>query len=354
MRPLIASGALLIAGALPIAAQEEPAPPAPLAAATPAPAAPSPYPVDLLNCGHPVTLDRAPERVVTIGQSATEILYSLGLADRVAATSVWFSPVLPEFAEADAAIPRLADNDPSFEAVLAARPDLVVVQYEWHVGETGIVATREMFDDMGIPSYVLPADCVTKDNSTGGDGTRTAAFETAHVYRGIRELAAIFDVAPAGEALVARLEATEARAIDRAAARDLPEDLSALFWFSSADLALDPYVAGRLGAPGYMMATLGIRNVVASDEEWPTVGWESLARADPDVIVIAEMERRRFAADDVARKLDYLRSDPVTREMTAVRTGRIVVMDAHAMSATLRTIHGLGALSDALSTMSFD
>lgn len=312
------------------------------------------YPLNLTNCGAEVSFDAAPDSAVTIGQSATEILYSLGLASKVSGTSVWFNPVLPEFTEVNEGIERIADNDPSFESVVAKKPGLVAVQYEWHVGESGIVGTREMFDDIGIPTYIMPADCDTKDNSTGGDGTRTGAFEAASVYKGIRELSAIFDVQDAGETLVAELEAVEANAVARAEGVDLPDDLSAVFWFSSADLEIDPYVAGQLGAPGYMMGALGIENVIDSDEEWPTVGWETIARADPDVIFIAYMDRRRFPADDVEKKLEFLRNDPVASQMTAVQEGRIAQIDAHALSATMRSIYGLETLSEALSEMSFE
>lgn len=336
MRQTLIAAALLAGAAIPLRAQE------------------TSYPFKLTNCGVELSFDAAPDSAVTIGQSATEILYSLGLVPKVSGTSVWFNPVLPEFAEVNEGIERLADNDPSFESVVAKKPGLVAVQYEWHVGESGIVGTRAMFHDIGIPTYILPADCDTKDNSTGGDGTRTGAFETVSVYKGIRELATIFDVQGTGEELVSELQATEKDAIARAEGLDLPGDLSAVFWFSSADLEIDPYVAGQLGAPGYMMDALGIENVIQSDEEWPTVGWESIARADPDVIVIAYMDRRRFAADDVEKKLEFLRTDPVASQMTAVQEGRIVQMDAHAMSATMRSIYGLATLSEALSEMSFE
>lgn len=336
MRQTLIAATLVASTALPLHAQE------------------TSYPFNLTNCGVDISFDAAPDSAVTIGQSATEILYSLGLAPKVSGTSVWFTPVLPDFAEVNAGIERLADSDPSFESVVAKKPGLVAVQYEWHVGESGIVGTREMFHDIGIPTYIMPADCDTKDNSTGGDGTRTGAFETVSVYKGIRELSAIFDVQDAGKTLVAELEAVEAEAIARAEGVDLPDDLSAVFWFSSADLEIDPYVAGQLGAPGYMMDALDIENAIQSDEEWPTVGWESIARADPDVIVIAYMDRRRFPADDVEKKLEFLRNDPVVSQMTAVQEGRIVQMDAHAMSATVRSIYGLETLSEALSEMSFE
>lgn len=312
------------------------------------------YPLTLTNCGVEITFDAPPESTVTVGQSATEVLYRLGLADKVSGTSVWFNPVLPEFSDINSRIERIADNDPSFESVVNKRPDLVAAQYEWHVGPTGSVATREQFHELGIASYIMPADCDTKDNATGGDGTRMAAFSTDSIYKGVHELAAIFDVQSAGDTLVADLQTREERAIEQATSLALPDDLSAVFWFSSYDLAADPIVAGQLGAPGYMMEQLDIQNVVTSNEEWPTVGWESIARANPDVIVVARMDRRRYPGDDLATKLELLQSDPVTREMDAVKNGRIVEMDAHAMSATMRSIYGLESLAQALSTMSFN
>jgi iron complex transport system substrate-binding protein len=121
-----------------------------------------------------------------------------------------------------------------------------------------------------------------------------------------------------------------------------------VFWFSSADMNIDPYVAGRKGGPAYMLDKLGIRNIVESDEEWPVVGWETIAKANPTLIVIAKMDRRRFPADDFEKKLEFLKSDPVASQMDAVKNNRIVVMDAHAMDATMRTVSGIEVLADAL------
>jgi len=305
------------------------------------------YPLSLQNCGVDLTIEAAPERAVTVGQAATEILYALGLGERVKGTSVWFTDVLPEYAALNAAIPRLADNDPSFEAVVAQRPDLVAVQYEWHIGPQGIVATRDQFADLGIPTYILPADCWAKDNTVGSDGTRLAMFEMESIYASVTELAQIFDVSEAGAALVADLRAREAAAVETAKALDLPE-ASAVFWFSSAEMDIDPYVAGRKGPPGYMMEQLGLKNVIESDEEWPTVSWESIARANPSVIVVAKMDRRRFEADDVEKKIAFLKSDPVTSQMDAVKNDRIVILDAHSMDPSIRNVAALEALAEAL------
>ncbi|ULB12379.1 ABC transporter substrate-binding protein (plasmid) [Cereibacter azotoformans] len=310
-------------------------------------AAETAYPLSLTNCGVDLTFDKAPESAVTVGQAATEILYSLGLGEKVLGTSVWFTKVLPEFEDLNAKVERLADNDPSFESVVNRKPGLVAVQYEWHVGPQGIVATREQFADVGVPTYILPADCWKKDNTTGSDGTRQAMFEMDSVYAGVTELGRIFNVPDKGDELVATLRAREAAAIEKAKALNLT-GASALFWFSSAEMDVDPYVAGRKGPPGYMMEKLGLRNVVESDEEWPTVSWETIARANPSVIVVARMERRRFPADDVEKKLEFLKSDPVTSQMDAVKNGRIVILDAHSMDPSIRNVTALETLAEAL------
>lgn len=307
------------------------------------------YPLTLENCGVALSIDAAPESAVTVGQAATEVLYSLGLGEKVTGTSVWFTKVLPEFEALNAGIERLADNDPSFESVVAKKPGIVVEQYEWHIGPQGIVATREQFHDLGIPTYTLPADCVGKDNSVGVDGTRLELYSMDSVYRGITELAQIFDVGARGDALVADLQTREAAAIAKAKGLDLPQDASAVFWFSSAEMDIDPYVAGQGGAPAYMMQALGLNNVVESNEEWPTVSWETIARANPSVIVAARMDRRRFPADDIEKKLEFLRTDPVASQMDAVKNGRIVILDAHGMDPSIRNVGALETLADALS-----
>jgi iron complex transport system substrate-binding protein len=298
------------------------------------------YPLTLENCGRSVTFEQAPRRAVSVGQSNTEILLSLGLADRMVGTGVWFSPVMKEFEAENAKIPRLADNDPSFESVVKTRPDLVTAQYEWHVGPNGSVGTRDQFAELGIPTYIAPADCVAKDNSGGGDGVRLQMFTMDLVYREILDLAKIFDVNDRGAALVAALKQREATAV--ALAKGAPgKDITMAFWFSSPKLPGDSYIAGVNGGAGYIMHVLGARDIIDLKDEWPLVSWERVTAANPTVLVIAEMSRRRHAADSAEAKLNFLNSDPVAKEMDAVKQGRIITIDAQAMDPGIRTIDGI-------------
>ena len=309
-------------------------------------AASTAYPLSVDNCGHTLTITHAPQKTVTIGQAATEMLYALGLGKQVVGTSLWFNPVLPEYQALNDNIDRLADNAPSFESVIGKRPDFVPVQFEWMVGPQGAVGTREQFQDLHIPTYILPSDCEGKNNRVGADGTRLEAFRIDTLYKSLRQLAQIYDVQDRGEQLITRYQQRLAHAVTQASMHD-GKPVSALFWFSSPDLNVDPYVAGRKGIPNFMLDTLGMRNVIDSDEEWPTVGWETIAKANPDVLVIARMDRRRFPADDHEKKLAFLRSDPVTRNMDAVKNNRIVIMDASAMESSVRLFDGIEQLAQA-------
>lgn len=306
------------------------------------------YPLTLDNCGMTLTFERAPQRALTLGQNPSEILLLLGLADRMVGTAVWVSPVLPAAAAAEAGVARIADALPSFEAVVGRGPDFVASQYETLIGRYGRIGGRDQFRDLGIASYVSPTDCGTQ-RDTHPDGMRSERFGMDLVYREIEELARIFDVDVRGQALVAELRAREAAVRRRVAGRGA--DVSLVFWFSSADVAGDAWVAGRRGASAYIADALGARNVVASSLEWPLVSWEMIAAADPSVIVMGTMARRVQGADDPAVKRAFLLGDPVVSRLEAVRAGRIVAIDAQALNPTIRTIDGLEHLADALDAL---
>jgi len=193
-------------------------------------AAPTQYPLTMENCGSSLTFAQAPARAVTIGQAATEMLYALGVGDRVVGTSLWFNNVLPQFKALNDGIERLANNEPSFESVIAKRPQLVAAELEWVVGPQGVVGTREQFHELKIPTYLLPSDCEAKNNRVGADGTRLEPFRIDTIYKGIRQLAEIFDVQDRGQQLNDELKARLAKSVATVQGKGLKQ-ASALVWF---------------------------------------------------------------------------------------------------------------------------
>ena len=310
-----------------------------------------PFPLTLENCGVKHTFTHPPERVVTVGQHETELLLALGLEKKIAATSVWFGPLPDTLAPQGKGLKKLADNAPSFEAVVAQKPELVLAQYHWHIGPQGEVATRDQFAALGINTWISPADCIGKrvTDSSNGDGARSTPFSIAEIEREIRELAMLFAVPQQGDSLIKALTQRIEKA-QKEAASQRKTPLKVLFWFSSSRLNGDPWVAGNFGAPGWIGQTLGLNNVIDSHDEWPAVTWERIAQAQPDIIVIAEMARRLYPADDVAVKKDFLRSDPVTHHIPAVKNNHIIVVPAMSLNPSLRNVDAVELIGQQLAT----
>ncbi|MGW2511391.1 ABC transporter substrate-binding protein [Streptomyces scopuliridis] len=289
----------------------------------------------LENCGRTVdTGGAAPRRAVSLNQGTTEIMFSLGLADRMVGTATWTDPVMKGLEKADAGVERLAENYPSFERVLGTEPDFVAASFASTLGEGG-VATREQFERLGVPTYLSPSDCEGKDNSGDGDGSRTGQLTMETVYGEVRDLARVFGVEERGEKLVARLKSR----VDTATEDLDASDVTLLYWFANAE---SPYMAGCCGAPGIITRELGAGNVFDdTTEEWPQINWETVADRDPDVLVIGDLTRKSETAESAAKKIEFLESNPVTKTMDAVRNKRYILLSGQAMNPAIRTVEGV-------------
>lgn len=130
-----------------------PATPPPTPAATAAPTAaptmaPSAAPVTIVDdAGRSVTLAAAPLRIVTAAPSVTELAFALGLGDTVVAVDEYSN--YPPEATSKASIGSYID--PDLEAIVGARPDVVLVT-SVHLAE--IVPALEA---QGIPAIVFDA-----------------------------------------------------------------------------------------------------------------------------------------------------------------------------------------------------
>lgn len=310
--------------------------------AAPPGAAPG-YPVTVQNCGRQVVIDAPPQRAVPLNQGSTEILLSLGLADRMVGTATWTDPVRPGLEAENARVPRLAVNKPSLETVLDTEPDFVSASFGGTLGPGG-VADRDQFAQLGVPTYLAPSDCEGK-NSVNGDGARSTPFSMDAVYTEIRDLATIFGVVERGDRLIAELR----RRMDTAGAALSGVDMA--FWFSDVRA---PYFAGCCGSPGVIARTVGARNVFAdTTDEWPQVSWESVADRDPDVLVLGDLSRRTIDGDALETKVDFLESNPLTRGLTAVRHRRYIVVNGADLNPSIRTVDGVEKVAKGLAELGF-
>lgn len=300
------------------------------------------FPITVQNCGRDVVIDAPPQRAVSLNQGSTEILLSLGLADRMVGTATWTDPVRENLAQDNAGVPQLAVNKPSLETVLDAEPDFVSASFAGTLGPGG-VADRDQFESLGVPSYLAPSDCVGKV-SVNADGARTEPFTMDAIYGEIRDLARIFDVTERGEELIAGLE-------QRIQDNRLDADADLAYWFSDIRA---PYFGGCCGSPGVITDTVGARNIfVDTTEEWPQVSWEVIADRDPDVLVLADLSRRTIDGDALAAKIAFLESNPVTSRLTAVQQKRYIVVNGADLNPSIRTVDGTEKVADGLRRLGF-
>ncbi|WP_024794243.1 ABC transporter substrate-binding protein [Tomitella biformata] len=298
------------------------------------------YPLTLENCGETVTVDAAPQRVVSLDQNSTEILLSLGLEDRLVGSAAWTDPIRENLAAANSAVPRLSDNAPTYEVVLDTDPDFITASFGRHFKQGG-VAERTRLAETGIETYLSPTDC---DNglSVNGGNTRTTPLTMDTLYLEIAELAEIFDVQERGAEFISELQGRMAAATGVIDA----SDVSMAFWFADTK---SPYIAGGLGSASLLATSVGATNVFAATaDDWPAVGWETMVDMDPDVLVLGDLARNRFPGDLLADKIAFLESDPLTMTMPAVQNKRYISLHGAEMNPSIRTVDGAEKMASGL------
>jgi iron complex transport system substrate-binding protein len=285
------------------------------------------YPVTVSNCGHEVTLDAAPQRIVTIKSTSTELVLALGLQDKVVGHAFPDGPVPDEYADAATGLDLLSEKAPSQEVVLEAEPDLVFAGWESNLA-ADTAGERDVLDKLGVSSYVSPAACQS------AEAPEKMTFDL------------LFDqIAEAGRLLGAPERATELVTEQKAQLAGLgrvAEGTTALWWSSGVDT---PFVGGGAGSPQMVMDAIGLTNVVADiDETWTSLGWEAVVEADPDVIVLVDAEWN--TADS---KIEQLEANPATAAMQAVKKSRYLKIPFPAGEAGVRSV---SAAADLLAEVS--
>ncbi|MBM7368295.1 ABC transporter substrate-binding protein [Gordonia hydrophobica] len=300
------------------------------------------YPLTIENCGTSQTFTEAPQRVVSLDQGSTEILLSLGLADRIQGTASWTDPVLESLAEANSTVKRLADNAPTYEVVMGTNPDFVTASFGRHFKKEGGVATRERLAETDVETYLSPTDC-EGSNVINGGGTRTKPLTIDSLYQEISELSQIFDVPERGQQLVDELKSRTAAATEKVK----QDGRTVAFWFADTKT---PYIAGGLGSAQLIATTVGTENVFSDlDDDWPATTWSAVVQRNPQVLVLGDLQRARFPGDLLAEKKTFLESDPVTKVMPAVQKQQYVALHGAEMNPSIRMVDGIEKLAAWLS-----
>src|SRR5262245_26934516 len=239
-----------------------------------------------------VALPARPTRIVSLIPSITELLFGLGLDDRIVGVTIFCTEPRDRVART-AKVGR--EKDPDLARIRALAPDLVVANIEEN--------RKDVVDALradGVPVWVTYPRTVSE-----GIGL-------------VRELGALTGAAAAAEALAQPLEAALARVLARAAGTPRARVFCPIWRGPYMTINRDTYVHDLLW-------TYGGDNVFAeSPLRYPTVSLEEVRAAAPEVILLPD-EPYRFRA---THRADFA----ALGDVPAVRARRIHLVDGKLLS----------------------
>ncbi|WP_105971837.1 ABC transporter substrate-binding protein [Streptomyces geranii] len=276
----------------------------------------SPSAVTLTNCGQKVTYDKVPERAVTNDVGITELMFALGLEDRMAGFA------MPDDKGELTDVPWKAGYDKvkwlskdqlTKENVLDARGDWVFAG--WNYGfrdDNGF--TPDALKKLGIPSYTLTESCRNGRTKT----SRGIMPPLDALYTDLTNLGKLFGVEQRAATLIADFKRQVAAVAAKAPTGDARPKV--FLYDSGTD---SPFTSGRYAAPEEVISKAGGVNVMNDvDDSWTTVGWETVVERDPDVIVICN-----YGDVSAEQKREFLLSYGPLKNVSAVKHKRIFVLD---------------------------
>ncbi|KXO90199.1 iron transporter [Tsukamurella pulmonis] len=293
--------------------------------------------IDVTNCGVHQQY-RSPTAAVPYDVSAIEKMFALGLTDRIKGIAlpktvhgvIAKSPYRDDYAK----VPIISDGVLAQEPLVAAKADWVFAG--WQAGfSPARGVTPESLGKLRIDSYMQEETCY----NYGADPAPRPIDPLADTYADLTNLGAIFRVQDRAAALVDGLR-TRQRGLEERAARKSVRP--SVFVYDSG--TAEPYTAGRRAAADQVVSLAGGRSVTHDvDGRWTTVGWESVVRSQPEVIVIVDYDKQ-----PAQQKIDYLRQSSPIKDSPAVRENRIRVVDYAELVASPRNLDAAAALADYL------
>ncbi|MET8432151.1 ABC transporter substrate-binding protein [Streptomyces sp900116325] len=272
--------------------------------------------VTVTNCGREVTYDKVPERVVTNDVGITELMFALGLEDRMAGFA------MPDEKGDLSDVPwkdgydkaKWLSKDPlTKENVLDAKGDFVFAGWNYGFGDDNGF-TPDALKKIGIPSYVLTESCRNGRTKT----SRGIMSPLDALYTDLTNLGKLFGVEKRAATLIAgfKKQIADVRA-QAPAGTDRPK----VFLYDSGQD--QPFTSGRYAAPEEIINKAGGTNVMHDlDDSWTAVGWESVLDRDPDVIVICN-----YGDVTAEQKKKFLLSYPPLKNVSAIKHKRVFALD---------------------------
>jgi iron complex transport system substrate-binding protein len=288
---------------------------APRASETPATTVAS-FPVTITDDdGVAVTLDAPPERIVTFAPSATEVVFALGLGDRLVGVAGAFDDY-PVAAKDIDEIGGAGDFgvDPNIEKVLSLRPDLFLTI-------SGGDQWKERLRDLGVPVFTT--------NST----------DLADVFHDIATVGRLTGTVGAAGAIVAKMQAAAADVEARVEGDPAVRCFYEVYYPPLTTVGPDTFIGDLLGRAGCRSVSARARS------DYPQWSVEDLVRQNPEVYLVSSESGATPKA---------VASRPGFDAVAAIAAGRVIPVDADLVSRPgPRVVEGLRLLARALHPEAF-
>ncbi len=271
------------------ACQQTPAPKAPRPAMPAFSQQAKPFPLTLRDqLDRTVTVRAKPLRIVSLSPALTEILFAVGCGDRLVLRDGW-SDFPPEVQK----VAAVTGFDPSAEAILSVRPDLVLAHFPPPNLRGALEAARVPW--LGFAPQTL-----------------------AEVSESMRAVARACGNGATGELEVQRFEKRLAEIHDRVAHLPAPK----VFYELDSGIGGRPYTISRKAFGNAVLEAAGGRNVFADAEvPWFQVSPESILAADPDIVLKADAD-----STDSKQLAETLARRPGMSALRAVRLRHVVAL----------------------------
>ncbi|WP_163511775.1 ABC transporter substrate-binding protein [Fodinicola acaciae] len=277
----------------------------------------------VLDCtGHKTAAKTPPKRVVALTTSVLEMLFWLGVGDRVVGIGTPPKPgTFPrQFDAAVQKLPKLAGpykpggyQPVPREKLLAANPDFVVGGFSSNFDAAGATSQKEL-DSAGIPSYLALSTSCSKVTTTARTGLDL-------VYRDLDNLGKIFGITARADALKAGMKAKT----DAVTGKLSGVSPLSVFPFEYDEGTQTPYAPGNRQAVNAVITLAGGKNIFADlDKAYQKVSWETVAQRNPSVILLIVYDKGHPAETDAdfAAAEKFVRGFAPLAATDAVRTGR--------------------------------
>lgn len=234
--------------------------PAPTLAPNAVPTKASAFPVTLNDSvGRSVTLASAPQRIVSLAPSTTEIAFALGLGSRVVAVDNF-----SDYPAETKALPKINAMPLNFEQVVSFKPDVVLV-----AGLTNPDDIKKMSDlkltVLAVGSANTTFDSIASDIAMVGKATGTDA-QAKMLADGMKQ----------------KIDAVKAKT---ATATSKPK----VYWELDATDPAKPYTPGPGSFLNDLINLAGGTNIAANAKSpWAQINAEEIIAANPDIIVLSD------------------------------------------------------------------